>query len=103
MQVDPIKHTLKATEAKRLKPKYDQLPTILLTFRFNFNLRRYNTAQQRAGLSIAQKAQQGPLHPMDQAISDAAAIAAAEAAIMADGGAAAEEEDDAVGRCRLTV
>ena len=39
MQVDPIKHTLKAPGTKRLQLKYDKP---LSFFAFNFNLRRYN-------------------------------------------------------------
>jgi hypothetical protein len=39
VQVDPIKSTLKAPGAKRLKLKYDEP---LAKFAFNFNLRRYN-------------------------------------------------------------
>jgi len=40
VQVDPIKHTLKAPGPKYLKLEYDRL---LLTFAFKFNLRRFNT------------------------------------------------------------
>ena len=39
MQADPIKPTLKAPEAKRLKQKHDKLDS---SFAFNCNLRRYN-------------------------------------------------------------
>jgi hypothetical protein len=38
VQVDPIKPTLKASGAKRLKLEYDEL---LSSFGFKFNLRRY--------------------------------------------------------------
>ena len=42
MQVDPIKPTLKAPGAKRLKLKCDEL---LSSFAFNFNLRRYTSCR----------------------------------------------------------
>ena len=40
VQVDPMKHTLKAPGIKRLKPQHDEL---LSSFAFKFNLRRYVT------------------------------------------------------------
>ena len=51
MQVDPTKLTLKVPGTKRLKPKYDELLTIMVqfwyNFAFNFNLRRYNEGGRR--------------------------------------------------------
>ena len=40
VQVDPIKHPLKAPGTKRLKVKYDET---LSKFAFNFNLHRYTS------------------------------------------------------------
>ena len=42
MQVDPIKPKLKLPGTKRLKLKYDELPS---NFAFNFSLRRYMKGQ----------------------------------------------------------
>jgi len=44
VQVDPIKHTLKAPGTKCLKLKYDEL---LSSFASNFNLRQYTVASPR--------------------------------------------------------
>jgi len=43
VQVDPIKPVLKALGTKRLKPKFDLMPS---TSAFKFNLRRYNVAHR---------------------------------------------------------
>ena len=48
LTLDPIKPTLKVPGTKRLKLKHDKL---LSTFAFNFNLRRYNTAEEAAWLA----------------------------------------------------
>jgi hypothetical protein len=44
VQLDPIKLTLKAPGNKRLKLKYDELPS---NFAFNFNLRRHNEEAEK--------------------------------------------------------
>jgi len=44
VQVDPVKLTLKAPGAKRLKLTHD---SPLLNFAFNFNVRRYTQARRR--------------------------------------------------------
>ena len=43
VQVDPMKHTLKAPESVLLKLKYDQM---LSNFAFNFDLCRYQAARR---------------------------------------------------------
>jgi len=48
VQVDPIKPTLKAPGSKRLKLKYDELPS---NSAFIFNLRRY--IQENFALTVA--------------------------------------------------
>ena len=50
MQVDPIKHTLKAPGTKRLKLKCDEP---LSDFAFNLNLRRYILSSLSSFMSIA--------------------------------------------------
>ena len=49
VQVDPIKPKLKAPGTKRLKLEYD---TLLLSFAFNFNLRRYTLAPAQLKLVV---------------------------------------------------
>jgi len=46
VQLDPIRPVLKAPGTKRLKPKFDQLHSILPHFAFNFSLRRYSKAEK---------------------------------------------------------
>jgi hypothetical protein len=43
VQVEPMKPMLKPPGTQRLKPKYDNL---LSSFAFNFNLRRYSSAER---------------------------------------------------------
>ena len=45
VQVDRMQPTLKASETKRLRPKYYDLLIILLQSSFRLNLRRYNLAR----------------------------------------------------------
>jgi len=45
VQVDPIKPKLKPPRTKRLRLKYDEVPS---NFAFKFNLRRYNTGPGQA-------------------------------------------------------
>ena len=51
VQVHPIKPTLKAPGARRLKLKYDEL---LSSFALKFNLRRYTEAMYNLGIAQAE-------------------------------------------------
>ena len=58
VQVDPIKPTLRAPGAKRLKLKYDET---LSNFAFNFNLRRYNWDAMRVAVDAGEVPSPPPL------------------------------------------
>jgi len=66
VHVDPIKHTLKAPGAQRLKLKYDKCLQFCFNFVFNFNLRRYVTADPSKLMQVmidkGDPARQGPAH-----------------------------------------
>ena len=69
MHVEPIKPTLKAPGAKRLKLKHDGL---LSSFAFNFSSRRYSKA--RASASAAEAAADGEARgTLEGQLSEAAA------------------------------
>jgi len=57
VQVDPIKPKLKPPVTKRLKPKLD---TLLSTFAFKLNLRRYDKARPTKSASESEAERQGP-------------------------------------------